>query len=126
MIRKTLILTALYGALAVILGALSAHTLKGSLSDYDLSNFKTAVFYQIIHVIAILAINAYPQFPKVMKTMISHTFLTGITLFSGSIYLISLHWLSTASIWWLTPVGGVLLITGWLMLAFALYKVKAD
>ncbi len=126
MIRKTLILTALYGALAVILGALSAHALKNSLSDYDLSNFKTAVFYQIIHVIAILAINAYPQFPKVMKTMISHTFLTGITLFSGSIYLISLHWLSAASIWWLTPVGGVLLITGWLMLAFALYKVKAD
>ncbi len=126
MIRKTLILTALYGALAIILGALSAHALKDSLSDYDLTNFKTAVFYQIIHVITVLAINAYPQFPKGMKTMISHTFLTGITLFSGSIYLISLHLVNAASLWWITPLGGIFLIIGWLMLAYALYKIKVD
>ncbi len=122
MIRKTLILTALYGALAVIFGALGAHALKSHMSVDDLTNYKTAVFYQIIHVLAILAINAYPQLSQKAKTMISHSFLTGITLFSGSIYLISLHMVNAKSIWFVTPLGGIFLIAGWFFTTVAFFK----
>ena len=123
MIKNTLFLTALYGALAVILGALGAHALKDTMNPTELANYKTAVFYQIIHVLAILGISAYPQINRRMKTMISHTFLTGITLFSGSLYLISLHLVNAKSIWWVTPLGGIFLILGWFMAAFAFFKI---
>jgi len=124
MIKNTLFLTGLYGALAVIFGALGAHALKTSMNPVELANYKTGVFYQIVHVLAILSISAYPQFNRRMKTMISHTFLTGITLFSGSLYLISLHLVNAKTIWWVTPLGGIFLILGWFMTAFAFYKIS--
>jgi len=124
MIKKTLSLTAIYGGLAVILGALGAHALKASMNPAELANYKTAVFYQIVHILAIIGISAYPQINKRMKTMISHTFLTGITLFSGSLYFISLHLVNAKTIWWVTPLGGVFLILGWFMAAFAFFKIS--
>ncbi len=124
MIKNTLILTALYGALAIILGALGAHALKHQMNPDDLTNYKTAVFYQIVHVLAILSIFNFRLFDRRTKIMISHTFLTGITLFSGSIYLISLHVVQAKSIWFITPLGGIMFIVGWLMLAFKYWKVK--
>ncbi len=123
MIRKTLILTAIYGALGVIFGALGAHAFKSFMSANDLMNYKTAVFYQMIHVLAVLAVNAYPQISRRNKIMISHSFLTGITLFSGSLFLISLHVVPAKSIWFITPLGGIFLIIGWIFTIFAFYKI---
>jgi len=126
MIKKTLIFTALLGALGIILGALGAHTFKDVMTAKEFEIYHTAVFYQMIHVIAILAVNAFHQIPKVMKTMVSHTFLTGIILFSGSLYMISLQIIDASSIWWVTPLGGIFLILGWLMLTLAFIKTPVE
>jgi len=124
MIKNTLVITALYGALAIVLGALGAHALKHQMNPDDLTNYKTAVFYQIIHVLAILSIFNFRLFDRRTKIMITHILLTGITLFSGSIYLISLHVVQAKSIWFITPLGGIMFILGWLMLAYKYWKVK--
>ncbi len=122
MYKKTLAITAFFGALAVIFGALGAHALKDKMSPGDLVNYKTAVFYQIIHVLAILAINTFTQLSYRTKIMVSHLFLTGIVLFSGSIYLISLGLVNAKSIWWVTPLGGLFFIIGWLVLTAGFLK----
>ena len=126
MIKKTLILTALLGALGIILGAMGAHAFKDIMTAKEFEIYHTAVFYQMIHILAILAVNAFAQIPKVLKTMMSHTFLTGISLFSGSLYMISLHIIDSSSIWWVTPLGGIFLILGWLMLTFTFIKTPAE
>lgn len=124
MLKRTLILTASYGALAIIFGALGAHALKNQLSNIELTNYKTAVFYQLINVLAILAFNAFPSITKQTKIIVSYSLLSGITLFSGSIYLISLHWVSAKSIWFITPLGGLFMIFGWLAMIYAFATVK--
>ncbi len=124
MYKKTLTVTAFFGAIAIILGALGAHALKDKLDPVDLANYKTAVFYQIIHVIGILAINNFRQLSFYIKIMVSHIFLTGIVLFSGSIYAISLGWLSAKKIWFIPPFGGFMFIVGWLILGFGFWQSR--
>ena len=46
---------AILGALSVAIGAFAAHRLKGSISDFALEIFETAVKYQFYHVFALLA-----------------------------------------------------------------------
>lgn len=104
-------LAALLGLIAVILGALGAH---GSLHDTVVANgrldaWQKAVFYQFVHtlVLFILAQSGNRPWPYAF-------FLTGILLFSGSLYL----W-SVTNLPWLphvTPFGGVALMVGWLWL----------
>ena len=121
--KTILILTALYGAIAIILGALGAHALKSHITPDDLTNYKTAVFYHIIHVLAILIIFAYPQLNLSSKSTMAWLFIAGISFFSGSIYLISLHLVKAKTIWFITPLGGLLFIIGWLILAYQFFKL---
>ncbi len=121
--KTILILTALYGAIAIILGALGTHALKSHMTTDDLTNYKTAVFYHIIHVLAILIILAYPQLNFSTKSTIGWLFIAGITFFSGSIYLISLHLVKAKTIWFITPFGGLLFILGWLFLTYQFFKL---
>lgn len=104
---------AVSGALSVILGALAAHALHDRLEEAgNLGSWETAALYHLTHSIAAVAL-AHAGFRKVAWTL-----LAGILLFSGSIYLLCL----VEGVAWLgpvTPVGGVLLIAGWIALAVA-------
>lgn len=103
-------LTALAGASGVMLGAFGAHGLKAVLNASQMANWQTAVLYQMIHVLAMLALalsEKFSQWPLLF-------WLAGIVLFSGSLYLHSLY--SWRWLVWLTPLGGLLLILGWLAL----------
>jgi len=103
---------------AVVLGALGAHALEGSLSAQALDSYKTAVRYQMWHALALLFLSLCGNTLPGLK-LIFRFWLTGIILFSGSIYL-----LSTQALWgdapgWLgplTPLGGGALIAGWAVL----------
>ena len=119
---KNLTTAAVLGMIAVILGAFGAHALKSKLTPEALESFETAVRYQFFHVLLLLFVNMYTEFTNKEKNRISYFLIAGILLFSGSIYLIYLLSVPAKSIWFVTPLGGVLLIVGWGLLAYNFFK----
>lgn len=108
------------GAFAVILGAFGAHGLKPMLDPASLENWKTASVYHFIHTLALLAVAILPLSPK-RKRIGTALFLIGMLCFSGSLYLLStrsLHQLPVTILGPITPLGGMLLILGWVSLAW--------
>ena len=125
--HKAIIKTAaIIGALSVMLGAFAAHTLKEILEPASLQIFETAVRYQFYHVFALLAVGIlYKEFPVKLMIWAGRLFVSGIVLFSGSLYLLCyvkhnqlpLNWLGA-----ITPFGGLAFIAGWIMVFMAVKK----
>ena len=125
--RQIIITAALFGLTAVIFGAFGAHALKASLSSADLEAWKTAVSYQFYHTLVLLFLSNFSKYRSRSIRFGYWSFTAGIILFSGSIYLLSLRSLIGINLSFLgpvTPVGGLLLILGWLFLLFAALKNK--
>lgn len=110
---KILTISAFLGLLAIGLGAFGAHALQEILSTEELESFQTAVFYQFIHVIVIFMIWAGQWFTEKQAKQLSYLLLFGILFFSGSIYLIHLTEIDINTIWFVTPIGGLLFMIGW-------------
>jgi uncharacterized membrane protein YgdD (TMEM256/DUF423 family) len=110
---KNLIITCFLGLIAIVLGAFGAHALKDVLSSSQLSSFETGVRYQMYHTIVLLFVNIFDEFTTAQRNKISFIFFLGILLFSGSIYLIQLTSITARSIWFITPLGGLILMIGW-------------
>ncbi len=112
-------------AIAIILGALSAHALEKVLPEASLNSFKTGVTYQFYATFGILII-ALNQDRFSFNLKAFYTLLTvGMLLFSGSIYILStkeLHGLHLPFLGPITPLGGVAMIAAWLFLALKLFK----
>jgi len=121
--RRAALAGALFGFLGVAAGAFGAHALKSRLEPGALSAFDTAVRYQIVHALALLASSwAIQQWPGRIANASAIFFGVGIVLFSGSLYALSLsgeHLLGA-----LTPIGGIFQLLGWLALALAAYRQK--
>ena len=120
--NKYLSITAFLGAIGIVLGAFGAHALKEKLGVEDLKTFETGVRYQMYHVFALLFVNSYSNFSNKTKKLISIFFFIGILLFSGSLYAITAGNISSKNIWFITPLGGLFFITGWLLLAVKLLR----
>ncbi len=111
------------GATGVAAGAFGAHGLKNMLPPPLLEAWEIAVRYQLIHAMTLLILFALTQLldsrliPRAAQLM-----TTGTLCFSGSLYLLAL----TGSKWLgpVTPLGGALLIAGWLTLFWAGLKIK--
>jgi uncharacterized membrane protein YgdD (TMEM256/DUF423 family) len=115
-------LAAWSGMLAVVAGAFGAHALKARLDDYLLGVFETAVHYHMYHSLALLGVGLLALTAPEVQLLRSAgwLFLTGIVVFSGSLYLLSLtgvRWLGA-----ITPLGGLALIAGWACLAMASWQ----
>ena len=121
--NRNLAITSILGAITIVLGAFGAHALKEKLGVQELKNFETAVKYQMFHVIVLLFVNSYVNFSIKTKNYLTIIFLIGIVFFSGSIYAITLG-VNAKLIWFITPLGGLLFIVGWLLMAFAFLKNK--
>jgi uncharacterized membrane protein YgdD (TMEM256/DUF423 family) len=119
---KNLIITGFLGMFAIILGAFGAHALKEVLTSDQLLSFETAVRYQMYHVLVLLFVNTYEGFTKKQKNRISYLFFLGILFFSGSIYAIQLTSITAKSIWFITPLGGLFFIIGWLSMIMIFVK----
>ena len=119
---KNLTTASVLGVLAVILGAFGAHALKAKLSPEAMQSFETAVRYQFIHVLVLLFVNSYKEFNLKQKSAISRFLIGGILMFSGSIYAIYLLNVPAKTIWFITPLGGVLLIVAWVLMTFQFVK----
>lgn len=119
---KNLTIASVLGITAVILGAFGVHALKTKLSPEAMQSFETAVRYQFLHVLLLLFVNTYNEFSSKQKNSISWFLIAGVLLFSGSIYAIYLLGISAKSIWFITPLGGVLLIVGWSLMSYQFIK----
>lgn len=101
-------IAAALGFLAVVLGAFGAHGLRPLLTQNDtVSIWEKAVFYHFIHSVMLFILAERKQIPAVPWW----GFLTGIVIFSGSLYLLAvtnIRWLGA-----ITPIGGVSFLIGW-------------
>ncbi len=122
--NKSLAFTAILGAITILLGAFGAHALKEILTPESLKSFETGVRYQMYHVIILILINTYAHFSIKVKQRLSFLFFAGIFLFSGSIYAITVGNIPAKSIWFVTPLGGLFFVFGWLYLAYAFFSVN--
>lgn len=119
--RGLAICAALNMFFAVGAGAFGAHGLKRMISVDMLAVWQTAVLYHLIHGVAILALAvAAPRMASGLWTTAGWVMFAGIMMFSGSLYL-----LATTGQRWLgpiTPLGGVALLAGWSMVAWAAWR----
>ncbi|WP_435134057.1 DUF423 domain-containing protein [Formosa sp. A9] len=107
---------ALLGMLAVIFGAFGAHALKKIATPEQIKSFETGVKYQMYHAIVLLILGLNSSF---ISATIYWCFVTGILLFSFSIYGLVLSDAKGKKLKFLgpiTPIGGLFLIVGWLLL----------
>ena len=125
MLNSFLRIAACLGALSVVLSAFGAHALKRLAPPKAVEIFETAVRYQTYHVFALaLAGILYHTFSNKLIYWSGNFFIAGMVLFSGSLYLLtyaaatnseSLRWVGPV-----TPIGGLFLITGWVLLALGI------
>ena len=125
--KAFLSLGALFGAIAVALGAFGAHGLKNIVSSDVLSVFQTAVQYQMYHTLALLVVAiVYERLANKWIKWSGYLFSFGILFFSGSLYLITAlkaeERFVPASVGAITPIGGLLFILAWLSLLIGLLK----
>jgi uncharacterized membrane protein YgdD (TMEM256/DUF423 family) len=122
--RSILIFATVSGLCAVALGAFGAHKLKELLTPQMLLAFETGVRYQFYHTLALLFVALATNENKMLNRA-AIFFITGIVLFSGSVYGLALSSVSGNTWFWLgpvTPIGGLCFLTGWFFLI--LYAVK--
>jgi uncharacterized membrane protein YgdD (TMEM256/DUF423 family) len=117
-----LLLAALAGALAVMLGAFGAHALRAKLGPDLLAIWNTAVQYHFWHALALLAIALVTvHLPdSAALRWAGWLMLAGILLFSGSLYALALS--GVRSLGAVTPFGGIAFILGWLALSWAVVR----
>ena len=122
--NKNLAITCIFGLTAIILGAFTTHGLQDVLTSKEMSSLETGIRYQIYHVIVLLFVNMNSSFSNKLKNAVSYVFFSGIVLFSGSIYAIYIFNYPVKSIWFVTPIGGLLFVIGWLLMSyFFIFKV---
>lgn len=127
--NKRIILTAaFFGALAVVLGAFGAHSLKKMVSPESLAIWQKGVEYQFYHTFALLYLSTFARYKHKLISLSFVLFTLGIILFSGSLYLLTLkdtlHLSFVAVLGPITPIGGLCFIAGWIALFFAALRDK--
>jgi uncharacterized membrane protein YgdD (TMEM256/DUF423 family) len=125
MLKSYLITASLLAALAVILGAFGAHGLKLIVPPETVTTFETGVRYHFYHSFALLATGIL--FDKGRKSWMKFagiSFVLGILLFSGSLYLLTIikatDTVGLSKLGIITPFGGLFFVAGWIALAIAL------
>ncbi|MCC6354592.1 MAG: DUF423 domain-containing protein [Verrucomicrobiae bacterium] len=105
-------ISAVFGFLAVALGAFGAHGLKAVLAEHGTTAiWQTAVLYHLVHAVVAWAVAAREP----LRRLPWWSFVAGITIFSGTLYVLAvtgIRWLGA-----ITPLGGVALLVGWAALA---------
>lgn len=121
MTQFTLLFASILGCLAVIFGAFGAHALKKILSEEQLKSFETGVKYQMYHALVLLLIGFNFKLETTSEKYMVYSFILGVLLFSFSIYGLVISSAKNKKLRFLgpvTPLGGLFLIIGWVLLAY--------
>jgi len=117
------------GLMAVAMGAFAAHGLRSVLDAEALGWVETASRYQMWHALALLGVALLSGRPQPVRhrrllTAVAWAFLAGTVLFAGSLYLLALTGVRAFA--WVTPLGGLALMAGWLgLIVFGLLRWRA-
>lgn len=127
--NKTIFSTGIaFGVLAVILGAFGAHGLEKLVDTNALQSYETGVRYQMYHALLLLILANINFLSDKSKKIVFYLIALGVILFSFTIYLLATNDLTTFDfkiIALMTPLGGTLLILGWIVLGIrVLGKIK--
>ena len=123
--KKIIKTAAIIGFIAIAFGAFGAHTLKKMVGDLEFNTFETGVRYQMYHALFLLLIGTSNLISKAAKKVIYLTTLSGILLFSGSLYLLALNNFlpfNFKPFGFVTPIGGLLFLTSWFCLFVNFYR----
>lgn len=113
--RVFFVLGALLGALGVAAGAFGAHALEQRLAPDRMQLFELAARYQMLHALALLgAAWAVQRWPNGLTSASGWLLLIGVTIFCGTIYALAFG--APRILGAVTPIGGLALIVGWLLL----------
>jgi uncharacterized membrane protein YgdD (TMEM256/DUF423 family) len=122
--RKFLVLASVFGATGVALGAFAAHGLRSAVTSEMLSVFETGVRYQMYHTFALFVVCWLMRREANRKFYLSAwLFVAGIVLFSGSLYALALT--NLQSLGWITPLGGLSFIGGWIFLGWGVVRAES-
>ncbi|PCI97276.1 MAG: hypothetical protein COB15_08110 [Flavobacteriales bacterium] len=129
MIKSVLIKSGVLGIIAVLGGAFGAHALKEVLTSEQLMSFNRGVRYQLIHAVVLLFIFLLmTKYENKQFKIAAQLIFLGVILFSGSIYILTLKNLIGLELLKyvgpITPIGGLLIITGWLFIILGGIKLK--
>lgn len=112
--------SAVLGTIGVTMGAFGAHYFKSLLTPDQLASYKTGVLYLLVHALLLLILSLHHHFKDDQILQLSWKLIAiGVILFSGSIFILSIGSLLPFAVRWLgpiTPIGGLLMILGWLNL----------
>ncbi len=125
--KSLLIWGAIFGVIAIVLGAFAAHGLKPILSVEKMQTFETGVRYQMYHALFLLFLGGLPVASEKVKRICFYLTLFGVFFFSGSIYLLATNSLTSFDftvIALITPLGGLLMIFAWIVLLISFFKLK--
>ncbi|WP_434037454.1 DUF423 domain-containing protein [Formosa sp. 4Alg 33] len=126
--KKIVITGGVLGLLSVVIGAFAAHGLKPLISAESIQTFETGVRYQMYHALFLLFVGSTTLIPSAKKAVIFYLVLAGVILFSGSIYGLATNDLTGfnfKSIGWITPIGGLLMIVGWVIMILSFLGLKS-
>ena len=120
-------LGAFLAGLGVVLGAFGAHGLKQLVGPETVNTYQTGVQYQMYHAFALMLVGIlYERLPSNLMNWSGILFLTGIVLFSGSLYLLAslkaMNKVGVSGIGIITPIGGVFFVVAWLLLVIAIIR----
>jgi len=116
-----LVVGALLAGISVAIGAFGAHGLKSMVTPERLQVFEIGVRYQMYHALALLLVGWVMRTASVDLSLVGWLFIAGIALFSGSLYILVLG--DFARLGMVTPLGGVAMIAGWVILAYKLWRI---
>lgn len=115
------------GLSAIALGAFGSHGLEKLVSTENVDTFSTGVTYQMYHALFLLFLGSMNFIPASSKKAVFYLIVVGVLLFSGSIYTLATNELTEfdfKKLGILTPIGGSLLIFGWILLGIRIFRQR--
>lgn len=136
MIKRSIITGSIFAALAIMLGAFGAHALelhveRGEMTLHDMEVYETGARYQFYHALTLILLGILAKvFGETKLLRGAYTLFTvGVIMFSGSLYFLSTDGITGMNFSWLgpvTPLGGLLLITAWILVVISFIRNKLN